>query len=204
MVREVGFDDVFDSQATFRALLEALSRPGKICLLPDRVYRSPPRGFCPPALSILKTLCDHRVSFSLVSGNRTAELSRYLEVNLATPLGDVEKADYVIFDGVTFDEDFMRMKRGTPEFPENSATALVCVARLDEGAAETETASCHLRCAGPGVKDAAFLTVTGLDPRYNEARARTNNVSPLGIDLFLVDPGGRVAGIPRTTFVEAS
>ena len=50
----------------------------------------------------------------------------------------------------------------------------------------------------------AGFTVTGLDPRYGEARARTNNVSPLGIDLFLVDPGGRVAGIPRTTSVEAS
>jgi alpha-D-ribose 1-methylphosphonate 5-triphosphate synthase subunit PhnH len=204
MVREVGFDDVFDSQATFRALLDALSRPGKICRLPDRAYRSPPRGFCPPALSILKTLCDHRVSFSLASGNRTSELSRYLEVNLSTPPEDVEKADYVIFDGTAFDEDFMRMKRGSSEFPENSATALLCVGRLDEGALETDTPSCRLRCAGPGVQDTTFLTVTRLDPRYGEARARTNSVSPLGIDLFLVDPGGRVAGIPRTTSVDAS
>jgi alpha-D-ribose 1-methylphosphonate 5-triphosphate synthase subunit PhnH len=204
MVREVGFDDVFDSQATFRALLDALSRPGKICRLPDRVYKSTPHGFCSPALSILKTLCDHRVSFSLVSGNRTSELSRYLEVNLATPFEDVEKADYVIFDGTTFDEDFMRLKRGSPEFPENSATALLCVGRLAAGAMETDTPSCRLCCAGPGVQDKSFLTVTGLDPRYSEARARTNNVSPLGIDIFFVDPGGRVAGIPRTTSVEAS
>lgn len=204
MVREVGFDDVFDSQATFRALLDALSRPGKICRLPDRVFTTTPRGFCPPALSILKTLCDHRVSFSLVSGNRTSELSRYLEVNLATPFEDVEKADYVIFDGATFDEDFMRLKRGSSEFPENSATALLCVGRLAEGSVEADVPSCRLRCAGPGVQDTTFLTVTELDPRYSEARARANNVSPLGIDLFLVDPAGRVAGFPRTTSVEAS
>jgi len=204
MVRETGFDDVFDSQAVFRALLDALSRPGKICRLPERVYRSPPRGFCPPALSILKTLCDHRVSFSLVSGNRTAELSRYLEVNLATPVEDVQKADYVIFDGTTFDEDFMRLKRGSSEFPESSATALLCVGRLAEGTVEIDTPSCRLCCAGPGVQDRTFLTVTGLDPRYNETRARVNNVSPLGIDIFLVDPAGRVAGIPRSTSVETS
>jgi alpha-D-ribose 1-methylphosphonate 5-triphosphate synthase subunit PhnH len=204
MVREAGFDDVYDSQATFRALLDALSRPGKVCLLPGNAYNGAPRGFCPPALSILKTLCDHRVSFSLVSGNRTPELSRYLEVNLATPLAEVEKADYVIFDATTFDEDFLRLKRGSSEFPEDSATALLCVGRLAEGSVETDTPSCRLRCAGPGVQDTAFLTVTGLDPRYSEARARTNDLSPLGIDLFLVDPEGRVAGIPRTTSVEAS
>lgn len=204
MVREVGFDDVFDSQATFRSLLDALSRPGKICRLPDRVYQGAPDGFCPPALSILKTLCDHRVSFSIVSGNRKSEWSRYLEVNLATPFEDVEKADYVIFDGTTFDEDFMRLKRGSSEFPENSATALLCVGRLADGAVETGMPSCRLCCTGPGVQDRTFLTITGLDPRYNEARSRTNNVSPLGIDLFLVDTGGRVAGIPRSSSVEAS
>ena len=210
VVREGGFDDVFDSQAAFRALLDALSRPGKVRRLPACSYTGAPEGFCPPSLTIMKTLCDHRVSFSLVP--RETALERYLEVNLAAPYEGVENADYVIFSGSSFDEGFMRLKRGSPEFPESSATALLCVGSLAEGALDTAPGttpdaagpSCRLALSGPGVQDKAFLTVTGFDPRYGEARARTNNVSPMGIDLFLVDTGGRVAGIPRTSVVEIS
>jgi alpha-D-ribose 1-methylphosphonate 5-triphosphate synthase subunit PhnH len=202
VVRETGFDDVFDSQAAFRALLDVLSRPGKVRRLPACTYGGAPGGFCASSLTIMKTLCDHRVSFSLVP--REAVWARYLEVNLATPFEVVERADYVIFNGTAFDEGFMRLKRGSAEFPEGSATAVLCVGSLAEGALDTAVPSCRLALSGPGVLDRAFLTVTGLDPRYGEARIRTNNVSPMGIDLFLVDAGGMVAGIPRTTTVEIS
>jgi alpha-D-ribose 1-methylphosphonate 5-triphosphate synthase subunit PhnH len=206
MVREVAFDEVFDSQAAFRALLDVLSRPGKVRRLPECDYRGAPGGFCAPSLTIMKTLCDHRVSFSLVP--REAALERYLQVNLAAPCGDVERADYVIFSGSAFHEEFMLLKRGSPEFPEGSATALLCVGSLVEGAFDIAVdeagPSCRLVLTGPGVQDKAVLTVAGLDPRYGEARARTNNISPMGIDLFLVDTGGGVAGIPRTTAVEIS
>jgi alpha-D-ribose 1-methylphosphonate 5-triphosphate synthase subunit PhnH len=206
MVREVGFDDVFDSQAAFRALLDTLSRPGKVRRLPACAYTGAPEGFCSPSLTIMKTLCDHRVSFSLVP--REPALERYLEVNLATPCEGVETADYVIFSGAAFHEEFLMLKRGLPEFPESSATALLCVGNLFEGALDPAfdkaAPSCRLVLTGPGVQEKAFLTVAGFDPRYGEARARTNNISPMGIDLFLVDAGGRVAGIPRTTVVEIS
>ena len=206
VIREVGFNDVFDSQAAFRALLDVLSRPGKVRRLPGCSYTGGPNGLCLPSLTVMKTLCDHRVSFSLVP--REAALERYLQVNLAAPLEPPERADYVIFNGSAYHEDFMLLKRGSPEFPEGSATALLCVDSLVEGAldipVDTRGPSCRLVLAGPGVQDKSLLTVAGFDPRYGEARARTNNVSPLGIDLFLVDTGGRVAGIPRTTSVEIS
>ncbi len=134
MIRETAFDEVFDSQATFRALLESLSRPGQIQRLPERDYPGAPRGFCPPVLSVLKTLCDHRVSFSLGSGIRAADWVRYLEVNLATPHEGVERADYVLFSGAAYDPDFSLLDRGLPEFPESSATALLSVERLGGGA----------------------------------------------------------------------
>lgn len=202
ILREVGFDEVFDSQATFRVLLESMSRPGKVSQIPLCKYRAPPRGFCPPALSILKTLCDHRVSFSIGGAHARAEWIRYLEVNLATPFKIVENADYVLFDGGAYDAGFARMNRGSLEFPESSATALLCVMRVSRDSEDAEGPVCDLVLTGPGVKDKARLCVAGLDPAYATERQKANRYFPLGVDLFLVDAEGRVAGIPRTSTVE--
>ena len=202
MVREVGFDEVFDSQATFRALLDSMSRPGKICQIPLRSYEAPPQGFCPPALSILKTLCDHRVSFSLGAAHEKPEWIRYLEVNLATPFQPVVNADFVLFDGESFSDDFARLRRGSLEFPESSATALLSVTRLLGEAAQGAGPICTLFLAGPGVKGRVRVSVAGFDPAYATERERTNRLYPLGVDIFLFDAEGRVAGIPRTSTVE--
>jgi alpha-D-ribose 1-methylphosphonate 5-triphosphate synthase subunit PhnH len=203
-VREVGFDEVFDSQATFRVLLDSMSRPGKVSQLPRCAYQAPPRGFCPPALTLLKTLCDHRVSFSIGGAHARAEWIRYLEVNLATPFTIVENADYVLFDGASYDGGFSRLNRGSREFPESSATALLCVLQVSQEPHDTESPVCDLVLAGPGVKDTIRLSVAGLDPAYATERQKANRHFPLGVDLFLLDPEGRVAGIPRTSTVEVA
>jgi len=202
VVREIGFDEVFDSQATFRALLDSMSRPGRIYRIPVRLYSSPPHGFCPPALTVLKTLCDHRVSFSLGTSHETPEWIRYLEVNLATPFQPVEKADYVLFDGVGFDSGFARLNRGSLEFPEKSATALICVNGLADESGKHEGPFCRLLLSGPGVKGQTTLSVSGLDPGYVTGRRAAIRHFPMGVDLFLLDGQGRVAGIPRTSMVE--
>jgi len=212
MTRETGFDEVFDSQAAFRVLLDSMSRPGSLRKLPPRPYPFAPNGFCPPALSILKTVCDHRISFSVGSSDARQEWVGYLTMNLATPFRPVEEADYVLFNGESFEQDFTRLKRGTLEYPERSATALVCVRRLSDGEHAGETAggaapqlagSRELCVSGPGVSGTLVLTVSGFDARYLEERSAANRFYPMGIDLLLVDDAGRVAGLPRTSVVEA-
>jgi len=201
MTRESGFDEVFDSQATFRVLLGSLSRPGSLGSLPQRPYPSAPHGLCPPALSILRTMCDHRVCFSVGSSADRQEWISYLAMNLSTPFRPVEEADYVLFNGESFEQDFTRLKRGTLEYPERSATALVCV----RGLSDAELAGGReLRVSGPGVKGTNVLAVQGLDARYLEERFAANRFYPMGIDLLLVDSQGTVAGLPRTSVVEAS
>ncbi len=202
MVRETVFDEVFDSQAVFRALLDSLSRPGTISMIAPRPYGSLPGGLFAPALSILKTLCDHHVSFSLGSAGAKPEWVSYLEMNLSTPFRRVDEADSVLFDGAVFDGDFLRLNPGSLEFPERSGTALLCVRLLsDQG--EPVRGRRELILRGPGVKGRARLSVDGLDARYIEERANANRFYPMGIDLLLVDAEGRVAGVPRTSAVEA-
>ncbi len=202
MVRETVFDEVFDSQAVFRALLDSLSRPGTISMIAPRPYGSLPGGLLPPALSILKTLCDHHVSFSLGSAGAKPEWVSYLEMNLSTPFRRVDEADYVLFDGEEFDADFLRLNPGSLEFPERSGDrSSLRPAAFRPGRARARTPRADPR--GPGVKGRARLSVDGLDARYIEERANANRFYPMGIDLLLVDAEGRVAGVPRTSAVEA-
>lgn len=112
MVRETAFDEVFDSQATFRVMLDCLSRPGNIRTVPARPYELAPAEFCPSVLSLLKTVCDHRVSFSIGSPASRPDWVAYLEMNLSTPFRQVNEAEYALFEGGTFDPDFSRLNRG--------------------------------------------------------------------------------------------
>jgi alpha-D-ribose 1-methylphosphonate 5-triphosphate synthase subunit PhnH len=203
MVRETVFDDVFDSQATFRALLDCLSRPGAVRTLPARSFGSTPAEFCPPALSLLKTLCDHRVSFSVGSSALRADWVSYLEINLSARFRSVGEADYVLFDGKKFDADFALLKRGSLEFPESSATAVLCVQQLSDKQPPGPS-TCQLRLRGPGVRDLATLAVAGFDLQYLHERSQANRFYPMGIDLFFLDWDRRLAGIPRTSVVEAA
>jgi alpha-D-ribose 1-methylphosphonate 5-triphosphate synthase subunit PhnH len=199
MVRETAFDEVFDSQATFRALLEAMSRPGRIFQAPARRYEGAPSGLTPHVLSILKTLCDHRVTFSVAGVPAREAWESYLAMNLATPARPADQGDYVLFNGAAYDDVFFRLKQGNLEFPESSATGILAVGHLE---AERRDALCALRLSGPGIEGATTVYVSGLDPRYVEARSSAVLRFPLGIDLILVDAEARVVGIPRTSNVE--
>lgn len=201
MVRETSFDEVHDGQATFRALLDAMSRPGRIFQAPAREYSGAPTGITAHTLSVLKTFCDHRVSFSVADMSGREEWERYLAVNLAAPSRPVDEGDYVIFDGAAYDEAFARLRRGSLEFPEASATAILAVERLD-ASSDLGQSACVLSVSGPGVDGSVSVRAHGLDRRYPQDRARSVMDFPLGIDLIFVDTAARVVGIPRTSRVE--
>ncbi len=204
-IRETVFDEVFDSQETFHALLDAMSRPGCPCVLGWKEYRGAPEGLNPFVLSVMKTLLDHRVSFSLGGRPERPDLIRYLSMNTGAPFREPGDADYVLFTGSAFHEDFTLLKRGSAEYPEKSATALVSVGRIEDGEdGRPDMPRLCLNLTGPGVKGSARVWVSGLDRRYLEGRSFVNVFYPLGIDMVLIDGEGRLLGLPRTCKVEAA
>ena len=97
------FDPIFDSQATFRVVLEAMARPGRVGRVPMPDPRCPVAGA--GALSaVLLTLLDHEVTFAVApspdDGSDGVDLSRYLTAVTGSRPAPIEQADYVVVQGM--------------------------------------------------------------------------------------------------------
>lgn len=182
------FDPVFDAQRVFRCLLQATASPGKIfTLLPTGVD-------APEAVTL--TLLDHEVSFSAV-GESAEELEERISRMTGARVGPAREADFVLISGEDSGDMVLNLKRGALERPETGATVIYAVERLDSG-------PLTLRLSGPGVPDKRVLAVEGLSESGAEALRESRSDYPLGVDVYLVDEAGRVAGLPRSTRLEVN
>lgn len=179
------FEEVHGSQRVFRCLLEAVSSPGKLFVLPPFEGERPEE-------SVLHALLDHEVSLCVVGGG--AETSERLASVTGARLATLREADFALIHDP--DETASKMRRGTLERPELGATAVYVVERLSGGGALT------LKLSGPGVPGERLLGVEGLGAGEMEAIRSAREGYPLGVDVYLVDEAGRIAGLPRSTRLE--
>jgi alpha-D-ribose 1-methylphosphonate 5-triphosphate synthase subunit PhnH len=198
-MKETAFNEVYDSQMTFRLLLDGMARPGKIELLNRYEYKFIPRNFNPHCLTILKTLCDNTSSF--YSSMNNDEIYKYLEVNTGSNFNESDRADYIIFNGKNFNDEFLKVNKGTIEFPENSGTVIITVNEISQNKTE-ESGILSIKLTGPGIKHCTEIFIKGLDREYLNNFIIMNKNFPLGIDLLIVDNEGKLVCIPRTSKME--
>ena len=175
-----------DAQANFREALDCLSRPGTLGKLAPAAFPLPGAR---AAYALLLALADQEVSIAVLGGDEP--LARFASLGTGARLAEPATAWYVLCLADP-GQQLAELRRGTDEFPEDGATAIVCVERLGEGALS-------LSLTGPGIRQDTQLRLSGLSHDAIRARNTACGQYPLGIDLFLVDADGRVAGIPRTT-----
>ncbi len=184
-----GFSDpVADAQACFRALLDAMSRPG----LPRRVPAKllPPAPLVPAAAAVLLTLADAATPVWADAGaDAAAWLAFHTGCPPATSPGD---AAFVLACGGPPALD--ALMQGTDEEPHRSATLIVQVTALESGRDEW-------RLSGPGIETTHRLRVSGLPEGFAARWAANRAAFPRGVDLILC-AGRDVAALPRTTAIE--
>jgi alpha-D-ribose 1-methylphosphonate 5-triphosphate synthase subunit PhnH len=167
------------AQATFTALMWALSYPGSPQLLPPMRTSG--------MLAIAAALVDIETSYY------TPDPALDLAIAQTGARRRVpEQAMYQFFPQLA-DDDLAILQSvpiGTFRDPDQSAT-LVIGCRLGDGP--------PLWLRGPGIQNQAELRVGGLPAGFWELRAARIRY-PLGWDILLVD-GNRVVGVPRTTVV---
>lgn len=193
MRREVNYDEVFDAQQQFRIILDSMSRPGKINLMPQMDIE-PPAGINNASVLISFALLNTDVSF-FVTGDNSAAITPYIALNTTAQPKPINDADFIFMDGLADEAIIADAKVGTLSYPEESATIIISVDEINE---DKLAGSVKLTLKGPGVETEMQVSLSGLNPEILHAVKEQNLEFPLGIDVILVDKDNRIICIPRS------
>lgn len=180
-------DPVLDAQSAFRAVLEAMSRPGRIATI-DRPPEAP-APLMPAAAAALLTLADIDTPVWSDAGERAAA---WLGFHAGCPIVPTPRAArFALATGAAPMLD--ALDPGTEEEPQLSATLILQVAALEAGSG--------WRLTGPGIEHAHHLHVTGLPADFLAQWRAQRPLFPCGVDVILC-AGTRLAAMPRTVQIE--
>jgi len=185
-----GFSDkVLAAQSTFRAVMEAMARPGSVQRVTAEVGVVP--GLMPSAAAIALTLFDHDTPIWLNAQLAASGVAAWLKFHTGAPVTtkSAEASFALVTDGASLPalEDFAL---GSSEYPDRSTTVILQVQSLGEGRA--------YELQGPGIEGAVRLNATIAPADLFERLGLNAKLFPRGIDFVLVHEDAMVA-IPRTT-----
>ncbi len=184
---------VFESQGTFRAILDAMSRPGRVVPLP--VQAEGPKGWSGGMASVVLTLCDMDTTVWLdaLAGSDTA--LRFLRFHCACPLTDTPaKASFAVVMNNALMPSLDSFSLGSSEYPEKSTTVLLAT-DFDDVMGES------VSVMGPGIDGQERLPLSWLPPGFVADWRGNGRHFPRGVDLILVGRA-HVVGMPRTLKME--
>lgn len=177
-------DPAIESARAFRAILNAMARPGLVAQVSGAL---PPASLSVAAGVALLVLADGTTPVHLAGACDVAAVRDWLAFHTGAPLVAAEAAEFAVgtWDALL---PLQRFPLGTADYPDRSATLIVMADRLsNHGPALT----------GPGIETATWLSLP------ETAAFRANRAMfPLGFDTILTC-GDRLAGLPRSTRVEA-
>jgi len=180
-----GFADApVQSARAFRAVLDALSRPGVIVMLAGA---APPAPLSAAAGVLVLTLVDGTTPLHLAGGHDTPALRDWITFHTGAPLVGPAEAVFVIGIWEAL-QPVSRFAIGRADYPDRAASLIVEMPRLEASGA---------RLTGPGIATEAHLSLPEV-AAFQANRA----LFPLGFDTYLTC-GSRLAGLPRSTRVEA-
>lgn len=172
------------SARAFRACLEAMARPGSIWTVEGA---APPKPLSLAAGVVILTLCDGTTPLHLGPSVDLAVVRDWVTFHTGAPLVGAGEARFAVGPWADL-TPVNRFAVGLPDYPDRSATLIV---EMPELAAE------GARLTGPGIATVAHLNLPDV------AACRANRaLFPMGFDTYLTC-GARLAGLPRSTIVEA-
>jgi len=188
-----GFADAtHDSQAVFRNVLDALSRPGRLQTLSASDGLQPPAPLSRGVTALLLTLLDTETSLHLGGPLASEAAWMYARFHTGVQQAPLEQADFLVARAADATLDGLCL--GTDEAPQQGATVIVDAPSL---AIERQAS---LRLTGPGIEREQRMGLCGLPPAFWQQRIAMQRLFPCGIDLLLVC-GSQLIGVPRSTLV---
>jgi alpha-D-ribose 1-methylphosphonate 5-triphosphate synthase subunit PhnH len=185
-------EPALDAQRCFRALLEAMGRPGRVLRL-GPLLAGPPAPLGVAAAAAMLALADADTPVWLDAAARPA--AAWLRFHAGCPIlpapGD---AAFALVARGEATPPLEALAQGSEEEPHASATLVLQVAALEEGGG-------GWRLTGPGIETLHRLRVEGLPPGFRARWAANHARFPRGVDVILC-AGDRLAALPRTVRIE--
>ncbi|HWN36031.1 MAG TPA: phosphonate C-P lyase system protein PhnH [Pseudonocardia sp.] len=194
------------SRRVFRAVLDALARPGEPARLPVPAAEPPRSGSPsdamssatqPPAVLVpILALADLGTGIHVLDRlEAPTSWADALATATSAPVVPLERARLVGALRPVTPAEVGALCRGSALAPEEAALLAVPVADLAGGPVRWVL-------SGPGVPGRAAIAPSGVPAGFLAARAAAVHRYPTGIDVLLVAPDGRLLGLPRGTRVE--
>jgi alpha-D-ribose 1-methylphosphonate 5-triphosphate synthase subunit PhnH len=185
-------DPVDNAQSVFRAVMDAMARPGSAQTLTPALM--PPAPLSRGAGAIALTLLDYESPFWLdatLAGH--GNVAQWLRFHTGAPIvRDPSDAAFAFIADAAHVPDFGSFALGTAEYPDRSTTLVLQVERL--------SGPNVMRLRGPGIASERQFAVSPY-PADLIAQLQGNHAAfPRGVDLLFVTPDA-VAAIPRSTRV---
>jgi alpha-D-ribose 1-methylphosphonate 5-triphosphate synthase subunit PhnH len=179
------------SARNFRAVLNALSRPGNQQTLPLAI--NPPTPLLGVAASVAVTLCDYQSPLWLAQSLNTSEVRKFLRFQTGASIVTDKAASSFAFMGIADAcEDLEGFALGTHEYPDRSTTLVVQCDDFESGL--------KVELSGPGLKVPTTCSVAGATEKFWRAQQENSKRFPLGWDVLFVTQD-QVMGLPRSTLI---
>jgi alpha-D-ribose 1-methylphosphonate 5-triphosphate synthase subunit PhnH len=180
---------VLASQATFRALMDAVARPGTIKRLPRAAAAPPPLSATAAAVAL--TMLDYETPVWLDAPlARSPQVADWIRLHAGSRVtSDPRQAAFAFIADPVRAPAFDGFSLGTPEYPERSTTLVLQVEGFGTGQ--------RLLLAGPGIAGVQSFSGQPLPPDLQDRIAANRALFPRGVDVILVSPDA-VAALPRS------
>lgn len=186
-------EPVFDSQSSFRALMDAMAHPGSLYpLAPDLC---PPRPLQTAAGALLLTLADYETPVwldpDLIAADNVCDWIRFHTGAVITKHS--HEARFAVFASGATLPSLSLFPAGSQEFPDESATLIIQTDTLHAGSGPLLT--------GPGIESGCRLDPAPLTPLFWRQAVDNAALFPRGVDVVFAAPGA-IAALPRSTRIE--
>ncbi len=184
-----GFENpVQDAQQTFRALLEALARPGT----PYATARlTPPPNLPVSAAAALLTLLDLETRLWLQPGQWDDTVD-WVQFHTGCAIVDApNQADFAVVHSLTTAPDLTAFRWGTAAYPEDSTSLFLLTS--------VELPPQVMTWRGPGIQDSTLVKLSLPLTFWQQWQSMTTHY-PQGVDAWICTQD-KVLGLPRTTQV---
>lgn len=184
-------DPVHDAQACFRAIMNAMARPGRRHALPACGLK-PPAPLSPAAAAIALTLFDYDTAIWLDRPLSASEdVKAFLRFHTGAPIvcEPVEAAFALVSDPAHM-IPLASFNQGSAEYPDTSTTVILTGQSFSDRENVTLT--------GPGLKESEPFAAEPLPPVFWDQVTANGRQFPRGVDLVFAGRN-EIAALPRST-----